>query len=142
MRTTRTAEQALRLAATQHYVCSSCRLRAARRQLSTSAPLAAELPFYKRIQQTLFGSEETDRAAKSREEKRRKRLQEVAEKAGDDSVLEVIKDKKGNEYEVAALVETSTHKDYVQATNWDGMESVGSVQWVRERADQGEVYRG
>lgn len=143
MRAARTAEQALRLAATrptQQYVCLTCRAQAAR-QLHTSTPRLADVPFYKRLQESLFGSKESKEAERSREEKQKRRLEEVAER--DNSAgLEVTTDKRGRQYEVAAIVDPTINRDYVQATSWDGLESVGSVEWVKQRADRGEQYVG
>jgi len=141
MRAPHTAEQVLRLAASQNYVCRSCRLRAVR-QFSTSPSRPAELPFFKRIQKTLFGSKEAEQATRDREEKQAQRYQEAATRQDAGFDLEIIQDTKGNEYKVAAIVDPSINKQYVQATRWDGLESVGSVQWVKERADKGEVYHG
>jgi hypothetical protein len=142
MRAARSAEQALRLAATTHsqqYICHACRLQAAR-QFSTTSPRAADLPLWKRLQQSVFGSKESDKAAKSREEKHQRRVEELAQKPAGE--VERKTDAQGREYEVAALVDPSVNKDYVPASSWDGLERIGSVEWVKQRADQGEKYVG
>ncbi|KAF2772855.1 hypothetical protein EJ03DRAFT_371763 [Teratosphaeria nubilosa] len=143
MSSTRTAERALRLAPAvspqQAYVCRACRRHAAR-QFSTARAAAAEKPFYARWRDILFGSDQSRAAAKSREEKTKRRLGEAAARAPGE--LEKKRDKWGREYEVPALIDPSTHKDYVQAQTWDGLEMVGGVEWVKARADRGEPYRG
>lgn len=48
----------------------------------------------------------------------------------------------GKEYVIAEVVDTYTHKDYVSSQTWDGLEKVGSEEWVRKRADIGEQYHG
>ncbi|KAK4541166.1 hypothetical protein LTR36_008240 [Oleoguttula mirabilis] len=144
MRATRPAEQALRLATsrpTQQYVCTACRAQAAR-QFHTSSPRRADEPFYRRLQQTIFGSKESKDAEQSREAKQKRRVEELAISRNDDAALEVKTDKHGRQYEVAAMVDTTVNKDYVQSTTWAGLESVGSVDWVQQRADRGEKYVG
>lgn len=137
-------EQALRLlvnTAGQPFVCRSCRVQAIR-QFHTSPVAAAQLPFYKRIQETLFGTKESKAADKQREEKQQKKYEDLAQREDALSDLEIRTDSKGREYEVAALVDSTINKDYVPAADWKGLESVGSKQWVRERADTGDVYTG
>lgn len=144
MRALRPAGQALRLASsssTQQYVCRACRAHAAR-QFHTSTPDSAELPFYKRLQNTLFGSKESQEAQKSREEKQRQRSAEVQARDDAGEGPEIKTSKSGKQYEVAAIVEPGTHEGYVPATNWDGLERVGNTDWVKAKADQGEQYVG
>lgn len=144
MRSARTAEQALRLAApnpSQRYVCRACRAHAARQYHTSRALLAETKPWTQRLRDSIFGSKESRQAADQRDEKHQKRVEELAthEDAAD---LEIITDRKGREYEVAAYVEPSVNKDYVPATTWDGLESMGSEEWMKKRADQGEQYVG
>ena len=140
----RPAEQILRQLAInsrQPYVCRSCRAQAIR-QIHTSPISRAELPFFKRIQNSLFGSKESQAVEKSQEEKQQKRYEEVAEREGTFSDVEIRTDSRGREYEVAALVDTLIDKNYVPATNWDGLERIGSQKWVEEMADRGDAYTG
>ncbi|KAK5128418.1 hypothetical protein LTR85_003086 [Meristemomyces frigidus] len=143
MRATRPAEQALRLATsrpTKQYVCRACRAQAAR-QFTTSSSRFADEPFYRRLQKTLFGSKESKEAEQSREEKQKRRIEELAER-DDGAELETKTDKHGRQYEIAAIIDPTVNKDYVQSTTWSGLESVGSEEWVKKRADQGEPYIG
>ena len=143
MRATRTAEQALRLATStpsQQYICRACRAQAAR-QFHTSRPLLADEPFYKRLQRTLFGSKESRDAEKQRDEKQQRRVEELAER-DNQGALETKTDKHGRTYEVAAIVDPTVNKEYVQSSTWDGLEQVGSEAWVQQRADRGEQYVG
>ncbi|KAK5732873.1 hypothetical protein LTR17_010146 [Elasticomyces elasticus] len=147
MRSTRAAHQALGLAAlprSQQYVCRACRAQAGR-QFHTSNRDLAEVPFFQRLKQQIFGSKESQQAEKSREEKNKQRLEELHKSSGSGSglgELEVKTGKHGQQYEVAAIVDPSDTKDYVPAQGWDGLERVGSEEWVKARADQGEQYVG
>ena len=51
-------------------------------------------------------------------------------------------DDQGREWTIAAVVDPSTNKEYVQAQRWDGLEWVGSKQWVARKSDAGETYVG
>ncbi|KAK5680462.1 hypothetical protein LTS10_007390 [Elasticomyces elasticus] len=147
MRSTRAAHQALGLAAlprSQQYVCRACRAQAGR-QFHTSNRDLAEVPFFQRLKQQIFGSKESQQAEKSREEKNKQRLEELHKSSGSGSgsgELEVKTGRHGQQYEVAAIVDPSDTKDYVPAQGWDGLERVGSEEWVKARADQGEQYYG
>lgn len=138
MRATRPAEQALRLAAARPYVCHAC----LRRQFHTS-PLrpAADEPWHVRLKNTIFGTEQTKQAEKSRDEKQKRRLEELAADENSGGV-ETKTDKHGRAYEIAALVDPSVDTTYVQATTGKGLEMVGGEEWVRKRADRGERYVG
>ncbi|KAI7348696.1 hypothetical protein KC354_g13494 [Hortaea werneckii] len=146
MRSVRTAEHALRLANSSStttapsYVCRSCRAQAAR-QFHTSRPVLADEPWHKRMSNYFFGSKESRRADADREEKNKQRIQELADRGGSTQAEKKV-DKFGRELDVAAIVDPSINKQYVQSMTWDGLERIGSEQWVRERADQGEQYVG
>lgn len=92
------------------------------------------------MQDSLFGTKEAAKAQESRDLKTKQRLEEVAKK--DSNEPETRTDKHGHVFHVAEIVDPSTHDNYVQATTWQGLERVGSEQWVRQRADQGEQYSG
>ncbi|KAK4620000.1 hypothetical protein CLAFUW4_11266 [Fulvia fulva] len=142
MRHLRPAQQALRLAAEslqQPYVCRACLAQA--RSIHTTSPRFAGVqddePFWKRMRKNLFGSKEATHADKSREEKRKRRLEEQPRTGP------VTKtDTKGRVWEVAEVVDPTTHSNYVVSNTWQGLESVGSEEWVRRRADGGEQYQG
>ncbi|KAK3112523.1 hypothetical protein LTR53_011130 [Teratosphaeriaceae sp. CCFEE 6253] len=144
MRSTRAAEQALRSAripSASSYVCRACRAQAAR-QFHTTPASHADLPFFKRLQQTIFGSKETAQAEKSREEKQQRRLDELKEQPEDGVEVEVKIGRDGKRYEFAAIVDPTENKEYKPAVTWKGLEKVGSEKWVAGRADQGEGYVG
>lgn len=89
------------------------------------------------MRKNLFGSKEATHADKSREEKRKRRLEEQPRTGP------VTKtDTKGRVWEVAEVVDPTTHSNYVVSNTWQGLESVGSEEWVRRRADGGEQYQG
>ena len=137
----RSAEQALQLFANgsrQQYICRTCRAHAIR-QFHSSQYAAAELPFFKRIQQTLFGSQEAREAERKREEKAQQQIQELAKR--DESGLRTKKVGK-TVYRIAPVVDPSVNTDYVPSTTWDGLERVGSREYVKKKADQGETYIG
>ncbi|TKA32036.1 hypothetical protein B0A50_01282 [Salinomyces thailandicus] len=138
MRAARPVEQALRLSTPRpaHHVCRNCRLQ----QFSTSRPVPASEPFYKRLMTGIFGSKESREADRARDERQQKKVKELGQRQG--GALEKKRDRRGREYEVAAIVDPTETQDYVQAVTWDGLEQVGSEQWVRERADRGEQYVG
>ncbi|KAK3672989.1 hypothetical protein LTR78_007100 [Recurvomyces mirabilis] len=146
MRASRPAEQALRLAtssASQKYVCRACRAQAAR-QFHTSVPRPAQVPLYQRLRDTLFGSKQSQEAEKGRGEKQVQRREEEQQQSSsqEDGALEVVVGRDGQEYEVAAVVDPTLAKNYIQAMSWEGLERIGSEEWVKRRADQGEQYVG
>ena len=143
MRTSRAAEQTLRAATLSRppkYVCRACRAQAAR-QFHTSIRNHADIPFFQRLQQQLFGSKEAQQAEKSREEKRVQQAEDLKQR-GNVNQLEVKVAKNGQQYEVAAVVVPNETTDYVQALHGKELERVGSEAWVKARADQGEQYAG
>ncbi|KAK1818996.1 hypothetical protein LTR12_006569 [Friedmanniomyces endolithicus] len=143
MRTSRAAEQTLRAATLSrppNYVCRACRAQAAR-QFHTSIRNHADIPFFQRLQQQLFGSKELQQAEKSREEKRLQQVEDLKQR-GNVNRLEVKVAKNGQRYEVAAVVIPNETTDYVQEMHGKGLERIGSEAWVKARADQGEQYAG
>jgi hypothetical protein len=137
------SEQALRLALTRpaaasrpsQYVCRACV-----RQYHPSPAFRAELPFWKRMTNSLFGSTEQNAAAEKRDEAHQNRLNELAEQGG--GKTETFVDDQGREWTIAAVVDPSINKEYVQAQRWDGLEWVGSKEWIARRSDAGETYIG
>lgn len=131
--------QALSLATTQpssHYICHSCRAHALR-SFSTTVPLAAEQPFWKRLQESVFGSKGSEEKAAKRDQLNATRAREQsADKPGE------YVDAKGRVWEKAAIVDPSVNSNYQPASDWKGLERIGGAQWMRERGDGGEVYRG
>lgn len=45
-------------------------------------------------------------------------------------------------YNVAPVVDPTVNKEYIPATTWDGLQSMGGRQWVKAKKDGGEVYKG
>jgi hypothetical protein len=136
------SEQAMRLALTRpttlrqsRYVCRACV-----RQYHASPVFRAELPFWKRLTNSLFGSSEEKAAAEKRDVAHQNRLQELAEQGG--GKTETFVDDKGREWTIAAVIDPSINKEYVQAQRWDGLEWVGSKRWIARRSDAGEAYIG
>jgi len=136
------SQQAVRLALTRptatrqsQFVCRACV-----RQYHPSPILGAELPFWKRITNSLFGSSEQKAATEKRDEAHQQRLQELAEQGG--GKTETIVDDKGRTWTIAAVVDPSINKQYVQAQRWDGLEWVGSKEWIARKNDSGEAYVG
>ncbi|CZT15747.1 uncharacterized protein RCC_01581 [Ramularia collo-cygni] len=144
MRNARLTGQALSLAtetARQPYICRAC-LAQSTRQLSTSNPRnASSQPFYKRIQDSLFGSKES-KAAEERLELAREKQLEAIRQAGPDEQVKNDESQNEGRLKVAAVVHPTTHKNYVVSRTWKGMERIGSEAWVTQRADQGEKYVG
>lgn len=144
----RHAERALTLLTstptpTQRHVCLTCRRQALQsRTLHTTPVLRAEESFLSRIRRSVFGSEESKEASRRREEARKKSVQELAETPEQERTGRVYVDPQGREWEVAPLVDESLNPDYVPATTWEGLDRIGSEEWVRRRADSGEVYYG
>ena len=136
------SEQALRLALTRptasrqyQYVCRACV-----RQYHPSPVFRAELPFWKRITNSLFGTKEEKAATEKRDEAHQQRLQELAEEGG--GKTETFVDDQGREWTIAAIVDPTINKEYVQAQRWDGLEWVGSKEWIARKSDTGEAYVG
>jgi hypothetical protein len=89
---------------------------------------------------SLFGTKEQKAANEKRDEAHQQRLQELAEQGG--GKTETFVDDKGREWTIAAVVDPSVNKQYVQAQRWDGLEWVGSKEWVARKSDAGEAYVG
>ncbi|KAM0721116.1 hypothetical protein Q7P37_003402 [Cladosporium fusiforme] len=137
------SEQALRLALTQptlsaqsQFVCRACI-----RQYHPTPAFRAELPFWKRMQQSIFGSPEKKAASEKRDEAHQKLLQEIADQGGAEKQQPYFDDQ-GREWQIAAVVDPSINEKYVQAQRWDGLEWVGSKEWVALSKDAGEAYVG
>ena len=136
----RSAEHALRLFADisrQPYICRSCRSQAIRQFHSFPPVFAKDVPFFKRIRESLFGSEASREQKRKQEEKEQKAIEEEAERAKPRTVYI-----KGRKYNVAPVVDPNVNKEYVPATTWDGLERMGSAKFVKEKADRGEKYVG
>lgn len=95
---------------------------------------------FKKLREAIFPSKEAKEAAKKREEKRKNAIKDAAQHKT--TQLEIKEDRQGRQYEVAAIVDPSLNRDYVQALNWDGLERIGSEKWVKAKADRGEQYLG
>ncbi|KAM3421516.1 hypothetical protein BST61_g1905 [Cercospora zeina] len=136
----RVAEQALRVAgepATQRYVCRSCLAHAARQLHTTTPRRAAEVPFFKKMANMLFGD-------KKEEERKAKALARAAEgglAANKPGIPERLRLNRVT-YRPAKRYDPTTDKDYLQSTTWDGLERVGGEQWAKRRLDMGEQYTG
>jgi hypothetical protein len=90
---------------------------------------------------TLFGSKEDKAVAEKREEhEQQKRMQAHSDEGMGKTELYI--DDQGREWTIAAVVDPSTNKEYVQAQRWDGLEWVGSKEWVARKSDAGETYVG
>lgn len=89
---------------------------------------------------SIFGSTEDKAAAEKRDEAHQSRLTELAEQGG--GKTETFTDDQGREWTIAAIVDPSINKEYVQAQRWDGLEWVGSKEWIARRDDTGEQYTG
>lgn len=136
------SEQALRLALTRpstfaqsNYVCRTCI-----RQYHPTPALRAELPFWKRLQHSIFGSPEQKVATEKREEAHQKHIQELADKGGTE--MQPYTDNEGREWQIAAVVDPSINKQYVQAQRWDGLQWIGTKEWVALNNDGKEAYVG
>lgn len=92
------------------------------------------------MQESVFGSGKSKKDEASREQKRKTRLANAAQR--EKGELERKIGAGGKEYVIAEVVDKYTHKDYVVSQTWDGLESIGSEEWVRKRADMGEQYHG
>lgn len=139
------SERALKLladTARHQYVCRTCRAHQTR-SFSTTNPSYArsDRPLLQRLREGIFGSTETTPAEKKREEASRERTKELAKGFNPSKPLEKRKSSSGGEaYEVAAVIDPSINTEYVPATTWDELETIGSEQWAKEREDKGEVY--
>lgn len=144
MRRAPRAEQPLRLlfdGPRPSYVCRACRQRTSKppaRQFHASAASSASgKPWITTIRESLFGSK--NKAAAAPEEDR-----DLSASAAnpEEYGVEITTDRRGNEYEVAQRVDPTRNKDYVVAHTWDGLESIGSEHWVRQRVDKGHQFEG
>lgn len=145
MRNTRVTRQALSLAtestARNTYICRACLMQTSQQQQIRHA---SSEPFYKRIQNSLFGTKESKAAEAHRESARQKQLQDLKSATPEEkeAAREKVELHNGQVYEVAEIVDPATHADYVVSRDWKGMERVGGEEWVRRRADGGEKYVG
>lgn len=89
---------------------------------------------------SLFGSSEQKAAVEKRDEAQQKRLDELAKEG--EAKTETLIDDEGREWTIAAIVDPTVNKQYVQAQRWDGLEWVGSKEWVARENDEGEAYVG
>lgn len=117
------------------FVCRACI-----RQYHPTPALRAELPFWKRIQNSLFGSKEKQEATEQREQAHQAHLQELAEQGGGE--VKLYFDEEGREWQIAAVVDPSINKKYVQAQRWDGLKWMGTKEWIALKEDNGETYVG
>jgi len=143
----REAERALTLigsSARQPYVCRACRSQAARQFSST--PRYAEVPFYQRISETLFGKkkkpEEEKKEQEELDQKRIERAQRDADRVALDTADETAEGKPKSKYQVAKLVDPAVNKDYVLSSNWQGLRRIGGEKWIKKNQDPGDKYVG
>jgi hypothetical protein len=94
------------------------------------------------MRKTLFGSKEQKDADRRREEKIQKKIEELRARGEQKEEPTAVGEKAGRFYKVAAFVDPAINKDYVVATTWDGLESIGSEEWVKAKKDRGEQYVG
>jgi hypothetical protein len=124
----------------QPYICRACLAQSTRQYHATSPRSADTQPFYQRIQNAIFGSKESKRSEERREVARQNQL-EAIKAEGPERATRTRRS--GNVvYEIADIVDPTTHEDYVAASNWQGLENVGGEEWVKQQADQGEKYTG
>ena len=90
------------------------------------------------MQNSLFGSKESQATSEKRDEKQKERNKELAKRTD----LEKRKDGNDVEYTVAASVDPSVQTDYAPASHGDGLEIVGSKEWVKQQKDSGVKYEG
>lgn len=95
---------------------------------------------FKKLREAIFPNKESKEAARRREENRKHSLKDAAQR--ETTQPRIKEDRRGRRYEVAAIVDPSLNRDYVQALNWDGLERVGSEKWIKAKADRGEQYLG
>ncbi|KAI5360855.1 putative ribosomal protein L50, mitochondria [Septoria linicola] len=146
MRHIRIAEQALRASAepsSQHYVCRSC-LAHATRQLHTTSGRRAEVPFYKKMTNMLFGDKKADNSKqRSREGSARTSKAKAGVEITTPTIRPLGKRKiNGSLYETARRYDPTTEKYYLPSSTWDGLERVGGEKWAKKRLDMGEQYTG
>lgn len=98
------------------------------------------MPFWKRLQHSIFGSPEQKVATEKREEAHQKHIQELADKGGTE--MQPYTDNEGREWQIAAVVDPSINKQYVQAQRWDGLQWIGTKEWVALNNDGKEAYVG
>ena len=147
MSRTREAERALRTITSttrQPFVCKACRSQAARQFHSTLRN--AEVPFYQRISQTLFGKKKKPEEEKKEQEGLEKKRIELAQRDADRVALETADEtaegKPKSKYQVAQLVDPAVNKDYVLSSNWQGLRRIGGEKWIKKNQDTGEKYVG
>jgi hypothetical protein len=93
------------------------------------------------MRDSLFGSKEDKAVAEKREkDEHQKRVQGFSEEGR--GKTEKYIDDQGREWTIAAVVDPSSNKEYVQAQRWDGLQWVGSKEWVARKSDAGETYVG
>jgi len=93
------------------------------------------------MRDSLFGSKEDKAVAEKREkDEHQKRVQGFSEEGH--GKTEKYIDDQGREWTIAAVVDPSSNKEYVQAQRWDGLQWVGSKEWVARKSDAGETYVG
>lgn len=138
----RAAEQALSLVASSsarpQYICRACRAHAATRQFHTTRLFAADVGFFKRIQQSLFGGKKNP----EQEAQAKKQVEERAKADAEKQRTGQGRERKGRGYEVAAVYDPSINPEYVMANKWDELERVGGEKWVKAQKDQGVKYKG
>lgn len=136
------SKQALGLAtaSSSSYVCRACRAHALR-TFTTTTPLSAEQPFWKRLQDSVFGSKGTEQKAAKRDELNDARARQAAQTSPGGKPTEYV-DAKGRVWEKAAIVDPSVNAEYQPAGDWKGLERIGGAEWLRERGDGGEVFVG
>ena len=49
---------------------------------------------------------------------------------------------KGKKYTIVEPADPAVNKDYVMSSTWDGLERVGSEQYLKAKKDRGEEYVG
>lgn len=128
-----------RTPSSQHYLCRACRTHAAR-QFSTTRPYNADKPWYQRVRETIFGSNESKSAERSRKVNRKRELDNEPRRKA--QLATVRGGPNGEIYEIAVNVNPKRQTDYVPATTWTDLESVGSEEWAKKQADTGVQYKG
>jgi len=139
----RETERALTLigsSARRPYICRACRSQAARQFHST--PRNAEVPFYQRISETLFGKKKTPEDEKKEQKELEKKRIDLAQRDADRVALETAEGKPKSKYQVAQLVDPAVNKDYVLSSNWQGLRRIGGEKWIKQNQDPGEKYVG
>lgn len=135
----RLPDQALTLAIPpphRAYICRACLAQGAR-QFSISRRIDAELPFFQRMRNSIFGSKESNELQKQREAAQQRKLEKT--KAQGQSADRLTR---SGGFEIAEIVDPSTHEDYIASNTWEGLESIGSAEWIKAKDDRGEQYSG